>query len=214
MLDHIIKLLPQYGMFLLFLIVFCETGILVTFFLPGDSLLITVGMFANPDMPNHIQGLSIVTVNIVLVLAAVLGDQLGFYLGCRVSDRIWDRPDGRFYKRKYMEEAHEFYVKHGALAIIGARFIPVMRTFVPFAAGVAKMPYRNFVFWNIIGGVVWVTSLLWAGYLLAKTPLVNSIDKVILVVIFVSILPLIIGVAKRWMKARRDAAAEAQAGQK
>ncbi|MCC7392884.1 VTT domain-containing protein, partial [Candidatus Sumerlaeota bacterium] len=108
----------------------------------------------------------------------------------------------------------EFYVKHGALAIIGARFIPVMRTFVPFAAGVAKMPYRNFVFWNIIGGVVWVTSLLWAGYLLAKTPLVNSIDKVILVVIFVSILPLIIGVIKRWLKARRDAAAEAQAGQK
>ncbi|MCC6548229.1 VTT domain-containing protein [Candidatus Sumerlaeota bacterium] len=209
MLDYIIDKLPQYGIFLLFLIIFAETGILITFFLPGDSLLITVGMFANPEMPNHIKGLDIFHVNIALVLAAIIGDQLGFFLGTRVSDKIWDRPDGRLYKRKYMEEAHDFYVKHGALAIIGARFIPVMRTFVPFAAGVAKMPYRNFVFWNIVGGFVWVTGLLWAGYLLAKTPLVNSIDKVILVVIFVSILPLIIGVAKRWMKARRDAAAEA-----
>jgi membrane-associated protein len=153
------------GLFALIGIIFAETGLLVGFFLPGDSLLIAAGMFANPGMKQHIEGLDIVQLNILLFIAAVVGDQVGFYLGTKISDRIWERPDGRFYKRKYMEEAHDFYMRHGGLAIVGARFLPIMRTFVPFAAGVAKMPYKNFVFWNILGGFVWVTSLLWAGVL-------------------------------------------------
>ena len=188
------------GLFALIGIIFAETGLLVGFFLPGDSLLIAAGMFANPGMKQHIEGLDIIQLNILLFIAAVVGDQVGFYLGTKISDRIWERPDGRFYKRKYMEEAHDFYMRHGGLAIVGARFIPIMRTFVPFAAGVAKMPYKNFVFWNILGGFVWVTSLLWAGYFLGGTRLANSVDKVLVVVVLVSFLPLAFGVVKRWIQ--------------
>lgn len=195
------------GVAALVAIVFAETGLLVGFFLPGDSLLIATGAFANPAMEHHIPALgNIFMVNAMLVAAAVIGDQVGFYLGRKISHRIWERPDGRFYKRRYMEEAHEFYTKHGGLAIVGARFIPIMRTFVPFAAGVARMPYVNFVFWNISGGVVWVTLLLWAGYWLGGTAMAKSIDRVLVVVVIVSVLPLVFGAVKRWLKTRPRAA--------
>lgn len=184
------------GLIALVAIVFAETGLLVGFFLPGDSLLITAGVLSNPANP-HFVGLDILSLNLVLGLAAVIGDQTGFYLGHQTGDRIWDRPDGRLYKRKHLVAAHEFYEKYGGPSVVAARYVPIVRTFVPFVAGVARMPYRNFVLWNIAGGILWISSLLWIGYLLGQTPLANRLDKIIVVVIAVSVLPIVIGALKK-----------------
>ncbi|NUP90330.1 MAG: VTT domain-containing protein [Candidatus Sumerlaeia bacterium] len=190
-------------------IIFAETGLLVGFFLPGDSLLITAGVLANPANPMHVEQVNVWFLWWTLMIFAVVGDQTGFYLGHKVGDAVWRRPDGRFFKRRHLIEAHEFYERYGGLAIFAARFIPILRTFVPFAAGMARMRYRAFVFWNIFGGVVWITSLLWAGYWLGSTQLANRLDKIIVIVIFVSFLPIIIGLARRWWKGPPAAAAAA-----
>jgi membrane-associated protein len=193
------------GMIALTAIIFAETGLLVGFFLPGDSLLITAGVLANPANPNHVAALDVATMNAVLCLAAIIGDQTGYYLGHKAGDRIWERPDGRFYKRAHLQAAHEFYERYGGVSVVAARYVPIIRTFVPFVAGVARMPYRRFVFWNISGGLLWITSLLWLGYYLGATPLANRLDKLIVLVIFVSILPMIIGFARKAWSARRSA---------
>ncbi len=194
------ELIGTGGIVLIIGIIFAETGLLVGFFLPGDSLLITAGVLANPVNPHHLETLNIFWLNIILALAAVIGDQVGFYLGRKTGDRIWNRPDGRFYKRKHLVAAHEFYMKYGGLSIVAARYVPIFRTFVPFVGGLARMPYRNFVFWNISGGVLWVSSLLWIGYYLGQTSLANRLDKIIVLVIFISILPILIGALKKWWK--------------
>ena len=191
------------GLIALVAIIFAETGLLVGFFLPGDSLLITAGLLANPANPHHVASLSIVELNFLLVAAAIIGDQLGYYLGRKAGANIWDRHDGRFYKRKHLAAAHEFYAKYGGISVVGARYVPILRTFVPFAAGMAQMPYRKFVFWNVFGGILWITSLLWLGYFLGQTPLANRLDKIIVVVIFVSILPILIGGLRRYLHSRR-----------
>lgn len=181
------------GIIALVAIIFAETGLLVGFFLPGDSLLITAGVLANPNNPNFVPGLEIWTLLWLLMAAAILGDQTGFYLGRKAGNAMWKRPDGRFYKRAHLKAAAEFYEKHGGIAVVGARYVPILRTFVPFVAGMARMPYRNFVFWNILGGVLWITSLLWAGYYLGQTSFANRLDKLIVIVVLISILPMIIG---------------------
>lgn len=201
--EGISQIIQAGGLIALIAIIFSETGLLVGFFLPGDSLLITAGILANPANPNHVPSLSIWALNFLLMIAAVVGDQTGFYLGGKVGNRIWDRPDGRFYRRRYLDEAHGFYMKHGGLAIFAARYIPILRTFVPFAAGVARMPYRNFVFWNVFGGMTWITSILWAGYWLGQTQFAKSLDRVIVIVILVSFLPILLGALKRWLASRR-----------
>jgi membrane-associated protein len=188
--------------FLLAFIIFAETGLLIGFFLPGDSLLITAGALANPANHNHIAGLNILVLNLILALAATAGNQTGYFLGHKLGDRVWQRPDSRFFKRRHLEEAHAFYMRWGGLAIFAARFIPIFRTFTPFAAGMARMPYRRFVFWDVVGGVIWITSVLWAGYLLSRLGLANRLDKLIVIVIFVSFLPIIFGALARWWKAR------------
>lgn len=176
-------------------IIFAETGLLIGFFLPGDSLLIVAGVVsALKGAINPWIGVPVIT------LAAVLGDQLGFWLGRKAGRAVFSRPDGRFIKRRHFEEAHAYYVKNGAKSIVVARFIPVLRTFVPFMAGVAEMPYRNFVFWNIAGGCLWVWSLFGVGYALAAQPeMVKRLHYIILGVVLVSILPVVIGVAKRML---------------
>ena len=136
--------------------------------------------------------------NLLLVLAAVIGDQVGYGLGNRAGRAIYNRPDTRFFKKKYLYEAQELYAHKGGLSLIIARFVPVMRTFVPFIAGVAQMPYRSFVTYNVVGGVLWVTSLLWVGYFLGLSPLAQQIHHVILLVILVSVLPLLWEIYKRW----------------
>lgn len=180
-------------------IVFAETGLLIGFFLPGDSLLITAGVvLAKSAGVNPWIAIASVTV------AAIAGNQTGFWLGRKAGHAVFSRPDGRFIKRKHFDEAHAYYVKRGPMAIVLARFVPVLRTFVPFTAGVAEMPYRAFVFWDIFGGCLWIWTLMGIGYALGASPWVKHLHHIILVVVFVSALPLMIGLAKRFL--RRPAA--------
>ena len=185
------------GLVVLVAIIFSETGLLVGFFLPGDSLLVTAGVLSSRSMGGQVPILNIVELNLLLMAAAVVGDQVGFILGRKTGAKIFARPDNRFFKKKYALEAHACYERHGGKAIFLARFVPILRTFVPFMAGVAEMPYRNFVFANVVGGVSWVASMTLLGYFIGTSPLGDRLHLVILTVIFVSILPMIIGVGRR-----------------
>lgn len=186
-----------YVLALLFGIVFAETGLLIGFFLPGDSLLFMAGIVAARGVFDPLLGIALVA------LAAVVGDQVGFVLGRRAGHAIFAKGDGRFIKKRHFEEAHAYFVKHGPKSLVLARFVPVLRTFVPFVAGVAEMPYRSFVFWNILGGVLWVTLLMGAGTLLGGNAWVKAhLTHLILAIVLVSALPLILGVAKRLLTLR------------
>ena len=196
--DGISHLVRVGGIAVLAFIVFAETGLLVGFFLPGDSLLITAGVLANPENQYHIPSLSMGLLNATLIFAAIIGDQTGFFLGRKAGLRVWNKSDGRFFKRKHLEQASAFYEKYGGLAIVGGHYVPIMRTFVPFVAGMAQMPYRKFAMWNVSGGILWITSLLWLGYYLGQTSLADRLDKLILIVIAVSISPAAIGAFRRW----------------
>jgi membrane-associated protein len=173
-----------WGYALLFAIVFAETGLLVGFFLPGDSLLFTVGVVAGAG------GLNIYAINIALMVAAIAGDAVGYTLGRKTGARIFDRPDSRFFRREHLVRTHEFYEKHGGKTIIYARFIPIIRTFAPFVAGVAGMSYPRFLSFNIFGGIGWVFSMTMLGYWLGNVPVVRAhFEKVILGIIVISVIP-------------------------
>jgi membrane-associated protein len=178
------------------LIIFLETGALV-FFLPGDSLLVMAGLYA---AQGH---LDIVLLNAILIPMAVIGDATSYFIGARMGPHIFNRPRSRIFRPEHVRAAHEFYEKHGGKAIILARFMPIVRTFVPVIAGVAGMTYRRFATYNVVGGVLWVFSMTITGYVLGtQFPiLVRHIEKVIVVVVFLSILPGIV----EWWKARRRA---------
>jgi membrane-associated protein len=191
------------GLVALIAIIFAETGLLAGFFLPGDSLLVTAGIFAAGDGMGGAPLFNVWTLLAALSAAGIIGDQVGFWLGSRAGKWIYQRPDSLFFKRKHLDSGHAFYEKHGGRALIFARFVPIFRTFVPFAAGMAKMEYRSFVRFNVVGGFLWVFSMVLTGYFLGKTPLANQLHKVILVVIFVSILPILIGVAKKFLAPKR-----------
>lgn len=185
------------GLITLIFIVFAETGLLVGFFLPGDSLLVTAGILSSKSMNGSGPLLDFYLLNLCLMLAAIIGDQVGFLIGRKTGPKIFNRPDNRFFKKKYATEAHRFYEKHGGKAIVLARFIPILRTFTPFIAGVADMPYRKFVLFNIIGGCSWVLSMTALGHFIGKSSLGEKIHWVILVVIFISVLPMIAGILKK-----------------
>ena len=194
--DTFTQWLATGGMMIVTAIIFAETGLLLGFFLPGDSLLITTGVLSNPLNPNYIQGLSIWQFQIILVIAAIVGDQLGYFLGKQTGHAIFSRPDGLIFKKAHAHRAKAFYEKFGVAALIACRFVPIMRTFVPFMAGVAEMPYSKFAKWDALGGLVWITSLLWVGYYLGQTSFANRLDKIIVIVVFVSVLPMVIGAIK------------------
>jgi membrane-associated protein len=177
-------------------IVFVETGLLVGFFLPGDSLLVTAGIFAARG------DLDIVTLDIVLSIAAVAGDTVGYAIGRRTGPKIFKREDSLIFRRKHLLAAQEFYEKHGGFTIVMARFIPIIRTFAPVVAGVAGMHYRRFIAYNVWGGIFWVLATTLGGYFLGKTfpNIGESIHMVIAVVIIVSLLPAIIKFAMEKMK--------------
>jgi membrane-associated protein len=190
---------------ILFAIVFAETGLLVGFFLPGDSLMFTIGVFAGAGK------LDIVWVNLVLMAAAILGDSCGYLLGRKTGPKIFSRPNSRLFNRKHLIRTHQFYEKHGGKTIIYARFVPIIRTFAPFVAGVGEMDYKRFIAFNVFGGIGWVFGVSMLGYLLGNWPLVkNNFEKVILLIVFLSILPAIIEVAKLWLASRRSAGEEEQ----
>jgi membrane-associated protein len=185
-------------------IIFTETGLLVGFFLPGDSLLVTAGLLASQGF------LNVVWMGVILSIAAIAGDTVGYAIGRATGPRIFTRQDSLLFNKKHLIRAHEFYEKHGGKTIVLARFMPIIRTFAPLVAGVAEMRYRDFVFYNVFGGIFWVWSMLLTGYLLgSKVPgIENHIEVVIIVVIFLSILPGIIGFLKQ-RRARPVVAREA-----
>jgi membrane-associated protein len=172
-------------------IIFAETGLLIGFFLPGDSLLVTAGLLAS--QPGF--GLNVYLLGLILSIAAIVGDSVGYSIGRASGPRIFTRENSILFNRKHLERAHAFYEKHGGKTIILARFMPIVRTFAPVVAGVADMHYRTFVAYNIIGGLAWVWSMLFVGYFLGRwVPGIDRhIEKVIIIVIFLSILPAIIG---------------------
>lgn len=202
--DQLIRLLTQVltgwlGYGLLAFIVFAETGLLVGLFLPGDSLLFTVGVVCGAG------DLDIVTISALLVIASIAGDQSGYFLGRRTGPAIFSRPDSRVFKQEYVTRTQAFYAKHGGKTLIYAKFAPIVRTFAPFMAGVGRMPYRRFVSFNVFGGLGWVLSMTLAGYYLGEVPVIRrNFEKVVLAIVFVSLLPLAI---HYWQSRRASAAA-------
>lgn len=183
------------GYALLFGIVFSETGLLVGFFLPGDSLLFTVGVVAGAG---H---LNIFVVNVVLILAAISGDSTGYLLGRHTGPRIFNRPDSLLFKQEYVTRTKAFYERYGGKTILMARFVPIIRTFAAFVAGVGQMPYLRFLPYSVGGGVGWVVLMTMLGYELGSVPIVRrNFDKAILAVIFLSLIPTAIEV----LRSRRE----------
>jgi len=199
--EGLTSLIQTGGLIALIAIVFSETGLLVGFFLPGDSLLVTAGIFASPQAVGG-QLFDPLVLIASLVTAAILGDQLNYALGRKAGEVVYNRPDGRLVKRRHFEQARVFYEARGASAIVIARFVPILRTFVPFIAGVARMRYLRFLRFSIMGGALWVGSLVTLGYFIGMTPLAAKLHRVILVVIAVSMTPLAYGAWKQWRATR------------
>jgi membrane-associated protein len=171
---------------LLFLILFCETGLVVTPFLPGDSLLFAVGMLAATDG----SPLSLPLIVVLLCLAAIAGDAANYSIGLRVGPQVFSREDSRWLNRHHLQRAHEFYERHGGKTIILARFMPIIRTFAPFVAGIGRMGYPRFAAFNVVGGVAWVSSFLLGGYYFGNIPVVKrNFHFVIVAIIIVSVMP-------------------------
>jgi len=186
------------GLAALTAIVFTETGLFVGFFLPGDSLLVTAGIFAATG------DLDLWTLNVVLSLAAILGDTVGYGIGFKSGPMIFTRENSLFFNRKHLVTAKEFYDQYGGFTIFIARFIPILRTFAPVVAGVGKMKYRRFIAYNVFGGIFWVMSMTFVGYFLGRMVpnIEEQIHLVIAVVIFLSLLPGIIKLAREKWKTR------------
>ncbi|MEX2261629.1 MAG: VTT domain-containing protein [Bryobacteraceae bacterium] len=175
------------GYAILFAIVFAETGLLVGFFLPGDSLLFLLGVLSGAGKLNFL------ALNVTLMAAAIAGDTVGYALGRRTGPYIFDRPNSRFVRREHLLRTRDFYEKHGGKTIIYARFVPIIRTFAPFVAGVAEMNYVRFISFNVFGGIGWVLLMTSLGYFLGSIPWVaRHIEKVILGIIFLSVMPIVV----------------------
>jgi membrane-associated protein len=187
-------------------IIFAETGLLVGFFLPGDSLLVTAGLLATQPQFS----LNVYTLGTLLTVAAIVGDTVGYWIGRQSGPRIFRREDSLLFHKKHLLAAQAFYEKHGGKTIILARFMPIIRTFAPVVAGVGAMDYKRFVLYNVVGGVLWIWSMLFTGYFLGRfVPGIDKhIEKVILLVIFLSILPGIIG----WLRSRTAPATAGSTG--
>ncbi len=185
-LDRIISTYGTWTYLLLFVIVFCETGLVVTPFLPGDSLLFAVGAFAARG------SLDLTTSLVLLFVAGVLGDSVNYWIGARVGPAVFQKKDSRLFNPAHLERAHQFYEKYGAKTIVLARFLPILRTFAPFVAGIGRMSYAKFLAYNVIGAAVWVGLLVLAGYFFGNIPIVrDNFSLAILVIIIVSILPIV-----------------------
>jgi membrane-associated protein len=197
--DQLIRLLSTVmtgwlGYLLLFGIVFSETGLLVGFVLPGDSLLFTVGVVAGAGQ------LNIALVDIVLILAALTGDTLNYFLGRGIGPKVFSREDSRYFRKDHLLRTQTFYDRHGGKTLIYARFVPIIRTFAPFVAGVGQMPYLRFLSFSVFGGVGWVLFMTLLGYSLGNVPIVRqNFEKVIVAIVVISLLP---ALREAW-KARR-----------
>jgi membrane-associated protein len=185
-LHHLDQLIAWGGYAAVTAIVFCETGILAGFFLPGDSLLVTAGLVASQGK------LDFGLLNALLIIAAILGDSVGYWIGYHAGPRIFNRDDSFFFHKDHLVRTHEFFRRHGRKTIVLARFIPIVRTFAPTVAGAGKMNYRDFFFFNVIGGVFWVISMTSIGFFLGKTipDIEKHLEWVLLFVILISFWPI------------------------
>ena len=204
--EHLAEIVQQYGPLvygLLFAIIFAETGLVVTPFLPGDSLLFAAGAMA------ALGSLNVWVLMGTLFVASVLGDAVNYSVGRYIGPRVF-RPEGRrgrferLLNPKHLERTHEFFEKYGGKAVVLARFVPIVRTFIPFVAGAASMTYGTFAFYNITGGALWVLICVGAGYMFGNIKIIKeNFELVVLGIIFVSILPMVIEVVRQWLAARR-----------
>lgn len=187
--EHLINV---FGMIGLLAIVFIESGLLVGFFLPGDSLLFTAGLLsANGTLPD------IWILLVTIPIAAIAGDQVGYAIGKKFGPPLFNRPDSRFFKREYVDRSAEFFEKHGPRTVIIARFVPIVRTFVPVMAGTSHMRYRTFVTYNVIGGILWGVGVTLLGYFLGQTEFVkNNIEPILLAIVAISVIPVAIELRK------------------
>ena len=187
---HLKEIIDAYGVWtyaILFVIIFCETGLVVTPFLPGDSLLFAAGAFAAAG------ALDPWIVTLLLSVAAIIGDTANYWIGERIGDRAFEPGRYRFLKPEYLEKTHRFYEKYGGKTIIIARFVPIVRTFAPFLAGVGAMSYRRFLAYNVIGGILWTALFVWGGYTFGNMAFVKSnFSLVIIVIIILSVMPAVI----------------------
>lgn len=189
--QHLLELINNYGTgayFILFMVIFCETGLVVTPFLPGDSLIFVLGALAASGEIN------LPAIAILLMSAAILGNVVNYQIGRYIGPKIFERENVRFLKKEYLVRTHNFYEKHGGKTIVIARFIPIIRTFAPFVAGIGQMSYPRFLIYNICGSVGWVALFLFGGYSFGNIPFVEkNFTLVIFGIIFISLLPAIIG---------------------
>ncbi|NLI91547.1 MAG: DedA family protein [Peptococcaceae bacterium] len=193
--DMIIQAYGFWSYFLLFFIIFIETGLVVTPFLPGDSLIFAAGTFA------AIGSFNVSLLFILLTLAAILGNTVNYFIGRKIGMQIYQKKNVRFIKKRYLDETQAFYHKHGGKTIIITRFIPIIRTFAPFVAGIGNMNFAKFAFYNIIGGVSWVGLFTLLGYYFGNLPSVKSnFTFVIFAIIIISVMPGVIGVVKQRIK--------------
>ena len=187
---HLGGIIQQYGVWtylLLFLVIFCETGLVVTPLLPGDSLLFAAGTFA------ALGSLKVEWLYILLSVAAIGGDTVNYWIGHYVGPKVFSKEDVRFLNKEYLDRTHRFYEKHGGKTIILARFVPIIRTFAPFVAGIGRMTYGHFISYNVFGGLAWIAIFLFGGYYFGNIPVVrNNFTLVILAIIFISVLPAVI----------------------
>ena len=205
--DKLLSLTADYGTWtyaILFLIVFCETGLVITPFLPGDSLLFAAGAIAaKPE-----SGLNVWVICLLLFIAAVIGDTVNYHMGRYLGPRVFASRFGRWVNPKHLERTQSFFETYGAKTIVIARFVPIIRTFAPFVAGIGQMDYRRFLIYNVVGGAVWVVSLTLAGYYFGGLPIVKkNFELVVIGIVFVSILPAVFEYVRHWYVTRKLAAA-------
>ncbi len=195
---HLAALLAQYGSWvyaILFLIIFVETGLVVMPFLPGDSLLFVAGALW------AVSGMNVHSLVLVLVVAAILGDTVNYAVGNYLGPKVFHWEDSRWFNRKALDRTHAFYEKHGGKTIVIARFLPFLRTFAPFVAGIGSMTYARFAAYNVFGALLWVGSLVYAGFYFGNLPIIrNNLTLVILVIIGLSLVPLVIAFVREKMR--------------
>ncbi|MEO3751799.1 VTT domain-containing protein [Streptomyces sp. B6B3] len=202
--EHLIE---SFGLIGILVIVFAESGLLIGFFLPGDSLLFTTGLLVSSDKYLHTPLWLVCT---LVVVAAVLGDQVGYLFGRKVGPSLFRRPDSRLFKQENVEKAHAFFEKHGAKSLVLARFVPIVRTFTPIIAGVSHMNYRTFVIFNVLGGVLWGAGVTLLGAALGQVDFVHENIELILVgIVLLSVVPIVV----EYLRARRAGQREAGRGE-
>ncbi|MEO7078316.1 VTT domain-containing protein [Rhodococcus sp. BP22] len=207
-----VNLLNSFGAWVLvglLLVVFIESGLLFPL-LPGDSLLFTAGLIAASKSTDIEPFAPIWLLLILIPIAAILGDQVGFLIGSKGGTALFKSNDARFFKKKYIDESHAFFEKHGPITIILARFVPIVRTFAPVVAGASKMKYSLFLTYNVVGGILWGAGVTMLGYLLGQIDFIREhVDIIFIVIVLVSVLPIVIEVGKRMIRARKTPLAEA-----